>query len=224
MARWSRKPTLRAIRDRFRVSVAFGIVLVSICAAAMVWRSSVAGDRASNNDQLARQEQVKRERIRTALAEQVHQDIRVFSQYEQARLLARELESDAREAGRPLARELRREAGSHATEARLFYRSIRSRPPRKLPSGRVVFDAAAAESSLRARDRDLDVLQPERLMDDAREDRKESVRLTGLAALFVAALVFLTLAEVAARSVSRWLAAAGTVTAASAFAIYLLGV
>ena len=210
---------------RFTFSVALGIVVVSILAAVMAWQSSVWGERSSNTDELTRQDQVELERILTQQAGDINQDIRVFNNFEEATLLAQELEKDANKLRGQQALDFRLDAGSQRAEAKSQRRFFRSSQPAVRPNGRVMYDAAFANRILRAYSPDLEVLRPDALRADAKEAGIKSVRLTGLAALFVAALLFLTLAEVTRRTRARTIfAIAGAAVATVALALFLFAV
>ena len=210
---------------RFRLSVAFGIVIVSILAATMAWRASVWSERSANTDELSRQDVVQREQLLSSQAEAINQDIRVFGNFEEATLLAQELERSARFA--PSAEERRRlrlEAGSKRAEAKSQRRFFTASQPVVRPNNRVIYDPAFAARILRAYDVELEVLRPDALREDARVAHIKAVRMTGLAALFVAALLFLTLAEVTRPTTSRWFAIAGASTATVSLALFFFAV
>lgn len=209
---------------RFKLSVALGIVIVSILAAGMAWRSSVWGENSGNTDELTRQDQVQLEQILSSQTEQVNQDIRVFNSFEEASLLAQELDRDAAKLKGQARLELGLEAGSQRAEAKSQRRFFNASAPAVDPDGTVRYDAAFAQRVLRSYSPELEVLRPDALREEARAANVKSVRLTGLAALFVAALLFLTLAEVARRSVSGIFAGAGAVTATVALGLYLFWV
>ena len=212
----------RPLGGRFKLSVAFAIVLVSILAAGMAWRASVWSERSANTDEITRQDIVQREQILAGQAETINQDIRAFNSFEEATLLAQELERDARKLSGRERLELELEAGSQRAEAKSLRRFFAASAPVVDPeSGRVSYDPAFTRRLLLAYSPDLEVLRPEELREEARLANIKSVRLTGLAALFVAALLFLTLAEVTRRSISGWFAGAGGATATAALVLYL---
>lgn len=209
---------------RFKLSIALGIVVVSILAAVMAWQSSVWGERSGNTDELTRQDQVQLERILTSQNGAINQDIRVFNSFEEATLLAQELDQDARKLRGQASLDLQLEAGAQRAEAKSQRRFFESSAPRVDDNGDVVYDPAFTERLLRANNPELEVLRPDELRAEAREAGVKSVRLTGLAALFVAALLFLTLAEVTRRSISRVFAAAGVATSVIALLLFLVAV
>lgn len=211
---------------RFTLSVALGIVVVSILAAGMAWRSSVWGERSGNTDELTRQDQVQLEQILSSQTEQVNQDIRVFNQFEEATLLAQELAADSNKVKPGQERlELQLEAGSQRAEAKSQRRFFNASAPAVDPDGTVRYDAAFAQRVLRSYSPELEVLRPDELREEAREANLKSVRLTGLAALFVAALLLLTLAEVTRRQkVSAIFAASGAAIAVFTLGLYLFWV
>jgi hypothetical protein len=209
---------------RFKLSIALGIVVVSILAALMAWQSSVWGERSGNTDELTRQDQVQLERILSSQNGAINQDIRVFNNFEQATLLAQELDKDAGKLSGQASLDLQLEAGAQRAEAKSQRRFFEASAPHVDDDGQVVYDAAFTERLLRANSPELEVLRPDELRADAREAGVKSVRLTGLAALFVAALLFLTLAEVSRRSIARIFAAAGVATSFAALLLFLFAI
>ena len=219
------RPFAARFGGRFKLSLALGIVIVSILAAIMAWQSSVWGERSGNTDELTRQDQVELERILTEQDGAINQDIRVFNNFEEASLLAQELDRDAKKLKGQQALDLMLEAGSQRAEAKSQRRFFRSSDPTVDANGDVRYDAAFTERLLRAYSPELEVLRPDELREDARVAGVKSVRLTGLAALLVAALLFLTLAEVLTRrSMTRVFAGAGAATAVIAVGLYLFAI
>jgi hypothetical protein len=216
---WSR---LR--RSPFRFSVALGIVIVSILTATMAWRASVWSERSSNTDELTRQDTVQEQQLRATLSQNVAQDIRVFGRYEEHSLRARELERDARRVrGSALARELEREAAEQRTLAKaLRAYFVAGQPIDALEGDGVEYNPEFTLRTLVANETELETLRPRELREEAREAHLKAVRLTGLAVLFVAALLFLTLAEVTRTAVSRLLAGAGAGVALIALGLFFL--
>jgi hypothetical protein len=202
--------------------VALGIVAVSILAALMAWRASVWSERSANTDEISRQDVVQQQQVFASHAQSVNQDLRIFGRYEEHSILARELERDAARAGGEQAGALRVEAQRQRAQAQALRRFfLASQPIEEREGGGVEYDPRFALTVLQTNDNDLETLRPRQLREEAREAHIKSVRLTGLAALFVVALVCLTLAEITRQGISRGFAAAGVVVMAVALGLFL---
>lgn len=213
------------IGGRFRLSVALGIVLMSILAAIMAWRASVWDERSANTDELSRQDIVQQQQIEASHSETVNQDLRVFGRYEENSLLARELERDARGmrgADPLLAQQLTIEAQGLRAQAKSLRPFFRASQPLDNDDGTVYFDPAFARQVLRQDDPELESLKPNELREQAKDAHVKAVRLTGLAALFIAALFFLTLAEATRQGMSRGFALTGVIVASIALILFVL--
>ena len=203
---------------RLRLSAAFGIVILSILAATMAWRASVESERSANTDELARQDIVQRQQLLASQSQAVNQDLRVFGRFEERSLLARELDRDAKAGGGP---DLAREAQEQRAQADSLRQFFRASQPTDNDDGTVAYDPEFARKIL-ASDPELEVLRPEALREEARVANIKSVRLTGLAALFVAGLFFLTLAEVTRGAVARGLTGTAALLAVSGGVLFFL--
>jgi hypothetical protein len=91
------------------------------------------------------------------------------------------------------------------------------------PDGSVTYAAAYARSQASLRDFELaDLKPPSQLRAQAAVEHERGVRLTGLAVLFVAALVLLTFAELGSPVAARLFAVSGAVVALAAAVLFVL--
>ena len=216
-------PPAQAIEDarRGQVALALAIVVVSILAATMAWRASVADDAASESTLRAEQNLLQRQELRASDESIVLHDIAVFGTYEENENLARLLRRSAarvpgREA-RALALRAQQDLQLAQQESALFEVALPSDA-----HGTVTFDAAYARRAARLRDANLlDLEAPSTLRSKAGREETKGLRLTGLAVLFVAALVFFTFAQLIGASISSLLAVSGTLVAVTAIVLFI---
>jgi hypothetical protein len=196
------------------------IVAVSVLAAVMGWRASLADETSTHADELARQDLLHQQELILDKIQGVDADVRLFGSFEQYSLLGQALLRDARTVGgsegQSLARqgqgdiELARGIGSQfrfngaynpSDESNYYSRDNTTgslqpdgsyRPHNPYTVGGPGGALAAAESG----DEGLTSLEPARLRAHGRSERLKGVDLIGVAALFIAALVFFTLAAV----------------------------
>jgi hypothetical protein len=193
------------------------IVVVSVLAAIMGWRASLADEGAAHSDELARQDLVFQQQLQLQRIQGVDSDIRLFGQFEQSSLMGTALLRDGPHVGGPAGQALTREGQGDIEQARTLgsqFRYLGDYNPAN-PSNyytksnrngglqsdgayrpghpyRVGVALTGAESS----DPQLSSLEPDALHNDAHSQRRKGVKLILLAALFIAALVFFTLAAV----------------------------
>ncbi|HWF52577.1 MAG TPA: hypothetical protein VG294_18185 [Solirubrobacteraceae bacterium] len=209
---------------RLRRYTALGIVIVSIFAAAMAWRASVADDGAGSKEQLAEQNLLQQQELTATDEASVFHDLSLFGRYEEHVNLAVALERDAAQAtpaatARALSVRAQQERQLAHSEQALFEGPL----PTTRRDGSVSYDAAYARSQAQLRDVELlDLQPPEQLRAQASTLHEKGVRLTGLAVLFVAALVLLTFAELSGPAVARLFAFSGGGVAVAAAVLFLL--
>ena len=204
--------------SRLRAVTALGIVVVSILAAAMAWQASRAGEEAATHEHFAEQNRLQRLELEYADEDRVILDIELFGRFEEHLSLAHAFATQA--AGRSAAASL-----AAQDERRLAARVLPLFGAYEPESdhGRPTFDAAYSRKQTRLQDVDLLAIEPPAaLLADARKQHLRSVRFTGLAALFVAALVLLTLAEISRGAVARLFVACGAAVAATALVLATL--
>lgn len=199
--------------SRLRRATAFGIVIVSILAAVMAWRASVADEAADATRVHAEQNRLAQQQLIAGDETSVLHNLELYGRYAEHANLARALERD----GQEVRAQGEREAA--ASQRALFELTL----PETRKDGTAAYDAAYARSQARLRDVELlNLHPPEELEEHAEADHRRGVRLTGLAALFVAALVLLTFAELTRAALARLFAFSGAAVAVLAFVLFLL--
>jgi hypothetical protein len=86
----------------------------------------------------------------------------------------------------------------------------------------VQYDPQAALQRLENRDAKLPELRPDATLAQAESKHSQSVNLVGLVTLFIAALLFLTLAQFTRPSIRRLFAGAGSITSVIAIALWVV--
>jgi hypothetical protein len=212
---------------RFRITVAFGIVLASVLSVVMAWQASRAGELSGNTDEDTRQNTVVAETLRLNDTSTLVDDLRTFGRYEDALLSARvqELAADRIAGDDPEAAErLRERAAADRDEAEAVRASFLVAIPAPDPqTGDPSIDPTATRAILdRFTEPRIRELRPDALRAEARAAGLRSERLTGLAALAIGATFLLTLAEVVRGSPARLLAGAGATVCGIVVVLYAL--
>jgi hypothetical protein len=188
-------------------------VIVSILAAIMAWRASVADESADATRVHAEQARLAQQQLIASDETAVLHDLQLYERYAEHVDLARALERD----GQLVRAQAEREAA--AGQRALFEGTL----PEIRRDGTASFDAAYARSQQRLRDVELlNLHPPEELEEHAEADHRRGVRLTGLAALFVAALVLLTFAELTSAALARLFAFSGAAVVVVALVLFAL--
>ena len=231
-------PGSLAARVRDRLPLA--IVAVSVLAAVMGWRASLADESASHKDELSRQDLIRQQDSVLQKIQGVAADIKQFGTFEQSSVLAQQLSGEAARAGGAEGQSLTREAQADtelAREigARMQYDSdyTPTNPTNyhsDQNSGALNQDGtyrpgnpytvSAAIAAAESGDAELTGLEPDLLRKQARAERQKGVDLVGVAALFIAGLVCFTIAAVSRGRQVVWLAASGVTIAVIAIVLF----
>ena len=215
-----------APNDRFRTYVAIAIALVSIIGAVCAFTDTLAEQGARQLDQQGIQDDASRQQIVTNLNGTVNEDLRNLAPYQEEIKAAAVLQSQAAtlDTSDPTsAAILRAQAESELVLARTQRDFFRAALPDPGPSGKPAqYDPDAALRRLENNDPQLNQLKPEATIQAADTKHAESVNLAGLVTLFIAALLFLTLAQFTRPYVRRLFAGAGGVTALVALLLWVL--
>ena len=204
---------LRLLRGR----IAIAIVLVSILSAFAAWRASVHDETAAHEEARFRQELVLLQQQQHSDEDAVVDEVLRFGAYEENASRALQLTDDAvaaRRAGhRALARRLKDEALRESRVSHAQLAGFVLATPWDA-DGEPDYDPVAAYRLAVRTNPERAKLDPGELRHAATAARGHGVTMTMVAALFIAALVFLTLAEVALtpRLALRPEASAGKVT------------
>jgi hypothetical protein len=198
---------------RYRLVVALLIVVASLAGAGVAWSASVVSTRASDLDQQGQQEFLERERILTSAQADIGEELRRVGTFEQEIQAQRFFEEQAvrlAPTDPALARQLQAEAQGQAALARntgaLFFANF----PDVAPDGTVTYDRRRALNNLLSQYVVYQQLHPEAVQAEAARAHTRTTRTVAVGAVLVAALFFLTLAQVARRRSRHAFLVAGT--------------
>ena len=186
--------------SRLQSGAAVLIVIASVLSALAVLVGAVYDEHGSQKDAEYRQQMVDRERVERSQEEEVNHDVALFGGFEQHVLHARDLQSAAGafDAQPRLATALRSRAERERALAADLIDDFQVIKPVANSTG-LEYDPSRAYrfagETLTALGEDIN---PRPLRRDARADRHRSVWANGIAALFLAAAVLLTFAQVRA--------------------------
>lgn len=180
-------------RRAFRSRIALGIVALSILSALAGWRASVFDEASSASAALYHQQVLLQQQRQTIHEGQVDRDLTQFGQFEQHWLLHNALARQAASPGAP--GDLSGQAQQESVQAEEALERFGVASISWLPDGDATYDSAAAYQSAVTGDTELEGLRPGDALAESIRKGKEAVRLTLVAALFVAGLVLLTLAQ-----------------------------
>jgi hypothetical protein len=185
------------------VTIALLIGLASVLSAVVAWRASLSAIEAGRYESLAVQQQARREQLERELEGVVAQDMRLVTSYREHAAAARELQRQADEvrADEPdLADELDMEAAGRRSLARSLQPFFIGQLGVALDDeGNVNYDPERVLGLLRDAELELRELRPTETLERANIADRRTLGLIGVAALFVAALLFLTVAQVVER-------------------------
>ena len=182
------------------VIVALLIGFTSVFSAVVAWRASLASIESSRLQSLAVQEQARQQQLERQFEGSVAQDERMAVTYQEHVLGARELlaQADAvRQTNPEMADELDLEAHGRSALARALLPYISSSFLLELQDdGTLTYDREAALTFFRELNVELRELQPEQTSELAQQADTRTISLIAVAAVLVAALFFLTIAQV----------------------------
>lgn len=188
--------------ERSAALLALLIGFASVFSAVIAWRASLASIDASRYDSLAVQQQARREQIERELESTVQQDLRFATEFQERALAARELQTQAdaiRESDPTAADILDIEAQSQLALARALKPFFLGATGVSIDgNGQVLYEPDFVLTNLRQSNvewRELTASTPRTVALGQRSDEK-SLGLIAVAALIVAALFFLTVAQV----------------------------
>lgn len=175
----------------------------SILSAVVAWRASLSSIDAGRYESLAVQEQARREQLLRQSEGVVSQDLRLVTGYREHALAALELQAQADEvrADNPeLAETLDLEAHGRRALARALQPFVLGQAGVSLnDDGTAAYDAERILRLMRESDTELRELRPEVTLESANAADRHTLTLVALAALLVAGLLFLTIAQVTRR-------------------------
>ena len=214
----------QALHEIIHKWIPLGIVIVSVLAAVMGWRASLADETSAHSEELSRQDLVHQQQLLVQDNHAIDTDIQTFDQFAQYSSLAHSLRQDAAQLNGPVADQVLSEAQADLGIARYLGKQIANQNYAFDPSNPTgnpflrsdgtylpghPYRAALALQIAENADTALHGLAPERLHASAEAEHTRGVDFTGIAALFVSVMVLLTLAAVAAGPPKLWLAGSG---------------
>ena len=186
--------------ERSAVLLAVLIGFASVFSAAIAWRASLASIDASRYQSLAVQQQARREQIERELEATVQQDLRFVTDFQQHSLAARELQTQAdsiRATDATAADTLDLQAQSELALARAMKPFFTGAGGVALDDdGTVPYDKAFVLRNLSESNAELRELRTSGVTALSNQANAKSIDLIAVAALVVAALFFLTVAQV----------------------------
>ncbi len=225
----------RALHEVVHAWIPLAIAVVSVLAALMGWRASLADETSAHSDELARQDLVHQQQLLIQDNGSIDTDIRTFGQFAQYSALAHSLLRDAGKISGPVSDQLLGEGQADLGLARqigsqIVFRNYAFDPsnPSANPALRNdgtylpghAYAAALALGSAENADTSLHGLAPEALHETAEAAHTRGVNLTGIAALFVAVMVLLTFAAIVKGPPKVLLAGSGGALAVVALVLF----
>ena len=227
----------RALHELVHLWIPLAIVLVSVCAAVVGWRASLADESATHYEELSRQDLIQQQQQFVQDNSSVDSDVDTFGEFAQDSLLAHSLLHDAGTVGGAVGDQLRVEGNAYLTIALSLGKQIANVSYAFDPSNPTAnpalysdgtykpgfpYDAQAGLATAENNDVDLHGLEPGSLLRSADSQHNRGVDLTGIAALFIGVLVLLTLGAVVKGRQKLWFAGSGAVLGAAAVALFLV--
>ncbi|MBV9101045.1 MAG: hypothetical protein JOZ46_12240 [Candidatus Dormibacteraeota bacterium] len=213
-------------QDRFRTRVAIAIAVVSILGAVVAFTGTLAGQSATELDQSGIEDTSTQQQVITNLSGTVDEDLRNLAPYQEDLKAADILQSQAATLDNTdpsAAAQLRAQAQSYKVLARTREQFFRGAIPAPGASGAPVqYDPVATLHRLEAENEQLSELRPDATLAQADAKHAQGVNLVGLVTLFIAALLFLTLAQFTRPAIRRLFAAAGGATALVALVLWIV--
>lgn len=211
--------------DRFRTFVAIAIAVVSILGAIVAFTGTLAAQSASQLDETGIEDTANQQQIITNLSATVEEDVRNLAPYQEDVKAAGILQSQAatlQSSDPSAAALLQAQAQSYQVLARAQSAFFRGEMPGPgSTNGPVNYDPRFALNVLENRDSQLSQLKPDATIAQADSKHSQSVNLVGLVTLFIAALLFLTLAQFTRPAIRRVFAAAGGIIALVAVILWI---
>ncbi|MBV8445029.1 MAG: hypothetical protein JOZ92_03840, partial [Candidatus Dormibacteraeota bacterium] len=187
---------------------------------------TLAGQSAAQLDASGIEDTAQQQQIITSLSGRVEEDERNLALYQEDVKAAAVLQSQAatlQSSDPSAAAALQSQAESQLVLARTRSSFFEGALPAPGASGQPVhYDAQAALQKLENDDEQLSELRPEATLAQADTKHEQSTNLVGLVTLFIAALLFLTLAQFARPAVRRFFAAAGGLVALIAVVLWVV--
>ena len=212
----------RWLREDARRAIAIGIAAVSVLGSVVAWRASQTSGEAGGYDAQALADRIEQQQERARVRAQLAADRRLLAVYAEHLDAADALEADLR---RPALSAERRRALAAAVQseralANTEYRFFQIASPRHDGRGGYELDESAVRDALAATDARL---RPREQASRAGVADDRARELTLASTLFVAALFFLTLAQLARAWIRSAFAWSGVAVGLLALGLFVLG-
>jgi type II secretory pathway pseudopilin PulG len=217
--------------------IPLGIVIVSVMAALMGWRASLADETSNRREELSRQDLVQQQQVIVRDNQSVGSDIRTFSTFAQTSGLAHSLRHDGDTLTGQISEQLLSEAQADLGVARSLGSQIRYQNyafDATNPSGNAAlrsggtyapghpYRADEALDLAENSDPQLHGLAPEQLHESAESEKLRALHFEGVAALFVSVMVLLTVGALVKGPPKLWLSAGASTVAVAAVALAIV--
>jgi hypothetical protein len=216
----------RALHEVVHLWIPLAIVFVSVCAAIVGWRASLADESATHYVELSRQDLIQQQQQLVQDNSSVDADVATFGQFTQDSLLAHSLLHDATTVGGALGDQLRVEGKQIQNVSYAFDPSNPTANPALYTDGTYKpgfpYDAGAGLASAENGDFELHGLEPDALLSKAESQHTRGVDFTGIAALFIGVLVLLTLGAVVKGQQKLWFAGSGLALGSAGVVLFLI--
>ena len=199
-ARPSRLGAIARHPERSAALLAVLIGFASVFSAIIAWQASLASIDASRYESLAVQQQARQDQIEREIEGTVEQDQRFVAEYQEHALAARQIQSQAdsvRATDSAAADALDVQAQSESAQARALAPFFLGASGITLDEdGTVPYDKDFVQRNLEDADPELRDLRTSNVAEQAKSADDKSIQLVGVAAVIIAALFFLTVAQV----------------------------
>lgn len=227
----------RAFHEVVHLWIPLAIVLVSVCAAIVGWRASLADESATHYEELSRQDLIQQQQLLIQDNSSVDSDVDLYGQFAQASALSQSMLHDAGVVGGALGDQLRVQGDAYQTIALSLSKQIQNNDYAYDPSNPTLnsvlskngtlkpgnpYDAAAGLAYAQSTDTALHGLEPEPLLAKAETQHNRGVDFTGIAALFIGVLVLLTLGAVVRGRQKLYFAGSGAALGAAGVILFLI--
>lgn len=188
------------------------IAAVSILGAGVAWSASIASSRSSDLNQQAEQEFLLRHQILTSAQAAVGEELRRVGSFQEqitAERILRQQANRLRKSNPDVAAILDAQAQGEAALARTTGYFFFATFPTVGPDGTVGYDRRQAVNNLLSQYVVYQQLHPNETQAEANDEDRKYRRIVAVGIVFVAALFFLTVAEIGARRIRYPFAALG---------------
>lgn len=214
---------------RLRFALALGIVVASISSAVAGAGAELYYEHSSQAQGLFRQALIAVQQREQRYESDIASDLRQFGTYEQDVVLGHLLRRDAQTAHGALADRLQSDAFAAEQLAALHWdANFLWAWPSRYTEAAPAIDPAGAYADVVVGSPDLEAVDPARLHEEAWSDRRSAVNMTGVAAVFVIALVLLTLSQMRIRRspdrAARTVSTMSATLAALGATVWIIGV